>query len=543
MADIIIGEKVLNSLNEQGTIVSFNDEIINVDFKWKVAKFSKDAFEKGYLRYQNIELQEKVNVIKETVNITSNKEENKEDKKHEKIEIKHEEKVQYVIRLEPKPINLNKVRKNDKSIIEEVFKICDEDAKELYKSFKPKMTYPKYTSYARSKYFIGYVCNYLDTYVLRVFSRNDIYKNRVKTGVSIMESDTTEILRALCVNGKTYTFTKNFTISKGYIINSQEFNKWHLSELDKYLVVNEIVRNCDCKYLNEYVNLDNINCSHFINLFFLSLYNNKVEILFKNKLFTEASRIDNLTNYLDQFTSKQIDFASKHNIINTLPVIKQYSTYDVDTLQKMEMVMKKSRYGRSVYDLLEIIFSRLNFDTSDIYKRLLSFVRNVDIFDSTIYEDYIYLVSRVNRVTVKDFFDRDYINRHDILVRENKAYASGETKLEYLTIAKELSWIDREDNGYYIIIPKTVDDFKKEGSTQHICVYSLAYYRKVVNKQSIIVFLRKEKDTPYVTIEYDYETFEVIQARMKYNASVKGELKEYIIDLGRKLFVERCSNN
>ena len=37
----------------------------------------------------------------------------------------------------------------------------------------------------------------------------------------------------------------------------------------------------------------------------------------------------------------QIDFASKHNIINTLPVIKQYSTYDVDTLQKMEMVMKK----------------------------------------------------------------------------------------------------------------------------------------------------------------------------------------------------------
>ena len=93
MADIIIGEKVLNSLNEQGTIVSFNDEIINVDLKWKVAKFSKDAFEKGYLRYQNIELQEKVNVIKETVNITSNKEENKEDKKHEKIEIKHEEKV------------------------------------------------------------------------------------------------------------------------------------------------------------------------------------------------------------------------------------------------------------------------------------------------------------------------------------------------------------------------------------------------------------------------------------------------------------------
>ena len=73
-----------------------------------------------------------IGIVTEEAPMPDNKEENQEDKKQGKIEIKHEEKVQYVVRLEPKPINLNIVRKNDKSIIEEVFKICDEDANELF---------------------------------------------------------------------------------------------------------------------------------------------------------------------------------------------------------------------------------------------------------------------------------------------------------------------------------------------------------------------------------------------------------------------------
>ena len=58
---------------------------------------------------------------------------------------------------------------------------------------------------------------------------------------------------------------------------------------------------------------------------------------------------------------------------------------------------------------------------------------------------------------------------------------------------------------------------------------------------SIIVFLRKDKNLPYVTIEYDYETFEVLQARGKYNQRLNKDLYQYVVDLGKILFFEKHS--
>ena len=59
---------------------------------------------------------------------------------------------------------------------------------------------------------------------------------------------------------------------------------------------------------------------------------------------------------------------------------------------------------------------------------------------------------------------------------------------------------------YYIIIPKTSPEFEYEGQIQNNCVYGMAYFLNVINRESIIVFLRKEKNKPFVTIEFDYET-------------------------------------
>jgi hypothetical protein len=89
------------------------------------------------------------------------------------------------------------------------------------------------------------------------------------------------------------------------------------------------------------------------------------------------------------------------------------------------------------------------------------------------------------------------------------------------------------------VVPKTIEEFRREGEMQHICVFSLRYFEFVIEHSSIIVFLRKEKDTPYVTIEYDYRNFEVVQARGKSNADVEPELYQYIVDLGKKLYHER----
>ena len=69
----------------------------------------------------------------------------------------------------------------------------------------------------------------------------------------------------------------------------------------------------------------------------------------------------------------------------------------------------------------------------------------------------------------------------------------------------------------------------------------MEYFKDVINKESIIVFLRKTKETPYITIEFDYNTFGVRQAHGKYNSNLDDELYEYIVDLGKRLYEERRS--
>ena len=56
MADIIIGEKVINKAKETGVIISFEKDYITVDFNTRVATFQCNAFEQGFLKYENIDL-------------------------------------------------------------------------------------------------------------------------------------------------------------------------------------------------------------------------------------------------------------------------------------------------------------------------------------------------------------------------------------------------------------------------------------------------------------------------------------------------------
>ena len=74
---------------------------------------------------------------------------------------------------------------------------------------------------------------------------------------------------------------------------------------------------------------------------------------------------------------------------------------------------------------------------------------------------------------------------------------------------------------------------------QRNCVYTNGYCDFVIKRQSIIVFLREKKDVPYVTIEFDYKNFDVLQAYGKYNKRIDADLYKYIVDLGKRLNRER----
>jgi hypothetical protein len=140
-----------------------------------------------------------------------------------------------------------------------------------------------------------------------------------------------------------------------------------------------------------------------------------------------------------------------------------------------------------------------------------------------------------------DLFDKNYIQRHDEMMQDSMVRYSNNQNESYKQIAQELSWIDREENGYFIMVPKSIESFKYEGMQQHNCVFACEYFNDVIARRSIIVFLRKEKTTSFVTIEFDYITFKVRQAFGKYNQKLEKELFDYIVDLGKRLNVERLS--
>jgi hypothetical protein len=219
----------------------------------------------------------------------------------------------------------------------------------------------------------------------------------------------------------------------------------------------------------------------------------------------------------------------------------------VQLLRDLDDVMTKRNYWGSSYDRLKHLIARIGGNLSDLDKRLMNFIKNVEDFSAAIYDDYLVELSLLEGValTTQDIFDRDYMTRHTELLNErltryetNADETEREDNEKYVKAANELSWIDREENGYFIMVPKTLKDFAYEGSIQHNCVYKLQYYQKVVKHISVIVFLRREKNTPFVTIEYDYNTFRVLQALGKFNKKIDPELYQYIVNLGKQLYYE-----
>ena len=547
----LIGGKVKHKKFGDGVIVEVEDGYVSVDFNGIIKIFLLETIETFF----SFEDENVRNAARDAANDIKEKEQSQkitEEKTMVELKtgttqalfyndgIKYERVITFI---EPASVYLNFVNKKDRDLILQIFDSCDRETQTLYETFEPKMIYPEFTSHSRSKYCVGYLTKHLGVYVFRVFSRNDVYKKRVRSGITVMESNTAEVLRVLQIDGRFYYFSKNISCSNGYYNNTERFSKWRGSEIGTNVLLNRVACNCDCGYLNGYVVDNNLNMKAFnyVRVLLLALVNNKVEIVFKNKVFASTVRIFNIADYLEEFTPKQIEFASKNDVINSLPVIKNLGLYDVPILKEMEKIMRERGWYGSIYRYLMRTFKELDFDTSDLMKRLVQFVKKVEFLDTDIYYDYISAISNQNGTTIKDFFDKDYIERHNVLLALRQRRYTLQEEKKYSLVAKELSWIDREYNGYYIVVPKNIKAFKEEGDIQHNCVYQLGYYNAVINKRSIIVFLRKDKNLPYVTIEYDYETFEVLQARGKYNQSLNEDLYQCVVDLGKILFIEKHS--
>ena len=118
--------------------------------------------------------------------------------------------------------------------------------------------------------------------------------------------------------------------------------------------------------------------------------------------------------------------------------------------------------------------------------------------------DTIKMYKVINRdKTLKDFYStlktttmEELHNKYQLVYQ---AITNAKIEQEYQEVVSQLN-VQEYDNGEFsITIPKTTQDIINEGKALHHCVG--VYVDKVVRREDMIYFLRKDKDTPYVTIE------------------------------------------
>lgn len=224
-------------------------------------------------------------------------------------------------------------------------------------------------------------------------------------------------------------------------------------------------------------------------------------------------------------------------------VIKYFSTEQLETIGCLWVDMCELRHLSAVNDMMEFLYKSdvekyisilegpneftglLNITTSynqivselETAKNILNYhvFGNEQLSPMELYErfknvhsyyinDTIKMFKVINRdKTLKDFYDTLKTTTMEELHEKYKliyqAITNAKIEQEYQEVISQLN-VQEYDNGEFsITIPKTTQDIINEGKALHHCVG--VYVDKVLRREDMIYFLRKDKNTPYITIE------------------------------------------
>lgn len=143
--------------------------------------------------------------------------------------------------------------------------------------------------------------------------------------------------------------------------------------------------------------------------------------------------------------------------------------------------------------------------------------------------DTIKMYKVINRdKTLKDFYNTLKTTTMEELHEKYKliyqAITNAKIEQEYQEVISQLN-VQEYDNGeFFITIPKTTQDIINEGKALHHCVG--VYVDKVLRKEDMIYFLRRDKNIPYITIEVKDKKVTQIEGDMN-NRFIGKDTPEY----------------
>lgn len=220
----------------------------------------------------------------------------------------------------------------------------------------------------------------------------------------------------------------------------------------------------------------------------LSVVNNMMEFLYK----PEVEKYINIFEGPNEFTGLLNITTSYNQIVSELETAKNILNYHVFGNEELSPL--------ALHERLKNINSYYINDTIKMFK-----VINRD-------------------KTLKDFYNTLKTTTMEELHEKYKliyqAITNAKIEQEYQEVISQLN-VQEYDNGEFsITIPKSTQDIINEGKALHHCVG--VYVDKVIRREDMIYFLRKDRNVPYVTIEVKDKKVTQIEGDMNNRFISKG---------------------
>lgn len=152
------------------------------------------------------------------------------------------------------------------------------------------------------------------------------------------------------------------------------------------------------------------------------------------------------------------------------------------------------------------------------------------------YKDYMDMVKDMGLQNY-DKYPKFLKTQHDIVrMNYNISLKENEEKI-WNSIINDNSWLEWSNGDYVVMLPQKPEDLRDEGNQLAHCVAS--YVNKIVNKSSLILFLRKKEDIKKSLITVELMNNAIVQARGKFNQLPKKDevsaLEKFVQDKGLEL--------
>lgn len=197
--------------------------------------------------------------------------------------------------------------------------------------------------------------------------------------------------------------------------------------------------------------------------------------------------------------------------------------YDLgsDCIKTMQQATSAG-YSNKSYEAISILTKMecdIDIDTAffrfsdKTLSKILNYIQGINKSD---YKDYVNACVKL-KYRLNDFilFPKNFEQSHDETIAMLKAEENKILEKEYNDLNKKISKkYLYETDGVIFRTPLNVQEFAQEGNSLQICVFRMAYHKKMINNKCVIVFARQKEnpDKSWVCIELSPEN-RVVQAR------------------------------